>query len=383
MAKKATPTITTKGPHFTAERNDFLEAVKICSAAADRKATLPMLGYLLLHAEGDEVTVTGYDLVTRLSRPAAATIMKPGTLLLPSALLQKAVHSLAGKIDVSGVEPFGAELSVENATFKIDGLNPSEFPESSAVEGDNIATIPAQILARALGSVAHAMSDDETRAHLGGVFLQQEGKRLITVATDGHRLAQYQSAEEMEESIHLNTILSAKAVHDLLGLLKGCEDRVGLCVASNSLSTEINKTEFRSRFVEAQYPDYKQVIPKTSTVTLRANRALLLEGLKRLMVLAKSADNPAASISFTNRELFLRTPEQMGDHHEVVVNLPAEVSAPWTGMVGISVPYLLDAVSQQISEEVQIDIIDAMSPVTIKAASDGDGLLCVVMPIRL
>jgi DNA polymerase-3 subunit beta len=338
--------------------------------AADRRSSMPALSHVLLEAsEADGIfRATATDLSTRTSAGSAARVSKSGAVCLPAKDLAGIVAALpAVDVEISVSDTHRATLKAGKVEYKLAGLGAEDFPKAPTAPGDGLV-VDAHTLAELLGFVMPAVSSDETRYHLCGVYLKGDGKKLTAVSTDGHRLHLATGECPLEAP---GVIVPKRGADELRRLLeKAASARVSL--SPKAISAEVEGVSLSVQLVDAQFPDYEQVIPKEEKSRAEVSREGLLAAVKRARLCTKGGLKVAfdvGQVTVTGEDL------DLGEARE-------EVEHCLTGdpvTMGLSAEYLAGALGALDGEEVTVGLSAPESPVVLRAG----GALAVIMPMRL
>lgn len=367
---------------FSISRDELQSALYLMQGVVERRTPIPILGNVLLTAEGDGVVVAATDQQIGVRRRCEAKVKKKGSTTANGRMLHDIVRELPeGNLSVRSLENHWIEIQSGKSRFKVVGIDPQEFPAMPrmAQEAEEIVRIPAQTLGEMIGRSLFAVSVDETRVNLSGIYVDRsEAGLLRLVATDGHRLAMVaRPVEGLTRSD--SVILPRKGIVELRRLLEGGDEPVALATRSPVVHATRGAVELSMRLVEGEFPDYRQVIPTTSTrhvgVGLEA-----LEGALRRVSLVSSEISHGIKIAAT--EGALRISSVNPDRGEAEEEIEAEFSGePVT--VGFNARYLLDVLNVvSPGARVELSLGDELSPGIVKADDDPD-FLYVVMPMRL
>ena len=377
---------------FTIQQSDLSYALSTALASVPSKSTLAILSAVLIEAEKDELRITGTDLDVTTTIIVPCTVKSPGRAAVQARHFADTVRKLP-KEAVRVSEDAQGRISVEYGKGKgrsaVPRQNDSEFPALPTVKADAKATIEGPALARLIARSAYAVSTDETRPMLNGVFVQAEAAQIAFVATDGHRLARAIRKGDFGGLGKQAVIVPGKTIGALGRLASEATSPVEMAV-----STQRNHIAFRlhigqndvtvySRLLEGPFPNYEQVIPKNNPKQLTVSRLGLREALDRV---ATHADNITHQVRFSVAPDEVRLSVSTAD-----VGAGEEtVEAKYKGDdldVGYNSNYLLDILRTIETENVVFRLNTSISAGIIEpegALSDGtEEVLCLIMPLRL
>jgi DNA polymerase-3 subunit beta len=255
------------------------------------------------------------------------------------------------------------------------GLPAEEFPPFPKAEGAKTLTMEQPQLRDMLRKTAYAVSNDETRYVLNGVYLNFKADKLTVVATDGRRLALIEHDTEVAKGADSEFILPTKAVAELQHLLADKGD-LKLAVGENQLIADLGMTTLVSKLIEGTYPNFRQVVPTETKERITLERELLLAALHRASIMA-SDKSQSVKFSFSKNTLTLtaNTPD-VGEAKETLsVNYKGKELA-----VAFNPQYVMDPLRNLDADEIFLELTDELSPGVIKV---NEPFLYVVMPMRL
>lgn len=355
------------------------EKVGLVQGIAERRATMPILSHALINAskEGLELTVT--DLETTMIANCDAEVSKVGGLSLPARKLYEIVHELPpGVIEIEEIGNHWVELRAPSTTFKIAGLPSDDFPVIPQFSSDHLFSAQSSKLEDMIAKTIFAVSPDDLRRNLAGVYFEKDGKsNLKLAATDGHRLSIVESDLSTEIKLQKNVVVPKKGVSEFRKMLKlgevvkiGCEKNFFTAI-DGGISLIV-------RLVDADFPDYKQVIPKSTKTNFELGREELLNALRRVSILSSEKTRSVKlSINKNGMTLVSVSPE-VGEAKEVI---PVEYSGEEIEL-GFNAKYLMDVLEVISEEKVEFGLSDELSPAVIKPIGD-EHYLSVVMPMRV
>ena len=379
---------------LTVERAPFLAALQRAARAVERRNTIPILANLLLRAEAGGIAITATDLDVEVTQTVKAEISTDGEpTTLPAHTLLEIVRKLPDGAQI-GIETAGdkgnAVLRAGRSRFTLQTLPAYEFPDLSEVTGGYEMALPGAALADAIGRVEFAISTEETRYYLNGIFLHRDpdtSGRLRLVATDGHRLSLASLAIDTPPQLP-GVIVPRKAVAEIKKMAEAADKAdLRLDVSANRLVASLGDWRFSSKLIDGTYPDYGRVIPSGNDkfVTLQAEE--LLAAVERVGTVASERVGTVASergravkCTFApgRLELQVTNPDAGTAYEEVEVAYTGE-----TIEIGFNGRYIVDLLNATAKAgEISIALHDPGSPALIRRP-DTKVALCVLMPMRV
>ncbi len=340
------------------------------------RAALPILSNVLIQASKGKIRMTTTDLDVGVSSEIEAEVEVEGSTTLPVKKLSSIIGALpASDVEIAVDSKNIASIMSGPSFFKIMGLSDSEFPSLPTFEDSKEFKIQQATLKNALKKTSYAISTDETRYVLNGIFMSFHDQKLTLVATDGRRLGLVENDLEYPEAQDGDIIIPTKAVSELQRQL-GDSDDVLLQLKDNQICFTLGSKYIVSKLIEGSYPNYKQVIPGQAQERLEIDRTVLLDTTKRVSLLASEKSN-SIKIEFRQGEISLsaNTPD-VGESSE---SIPLD----YTGKefaIAFNPDFLMAPLRNIDSPTINFDFIDEMSPGVIRTGSD---FLYVLMPMRV
>ncbi len=367
--------------HFTSGLNQVLNVV-------GTRATMPILGNVLIEAAGDQISLTTTNLDLGIRCRTKAAVSEPGAITLPVRKLASIIREMPSlEVELESYSNNQAKITSGTSLFRVMGIAADEFPPLPTFADQHSYLLRQDDLARMLRSVSYAQSTDETRYIMNGVFFSFEDQQLTLVATDGRRLAIISKEVEVAEENAGHLILPAKTVQEVERLL-GKGDNVRIAFNDRQVAFEITSGEeaaetglvdsiyLVSKVVEGNYPNFRQVIPKGNDQHIKLNRENFANCVRRAALVASEKNN---AVKIHVKENLLEVTGQSPEFGESSVTLSVEYSGPEI-TVAFNPQFLLDPLRALTRDEVIFEFKDELSPGVLRTQ---DSFLCVIMPLRL
>jgi DNA polymerase III subunit beta len=363
---------------FRCERDALVEALGIVGrAVSTRGGTLTALTGIRAELTGDRLALTGTDLDLTITVDLDVDGEADGVAVLPSKLTQEIVRALEGGAVQISVGDEEAEIVAGSANFSVLLLAPEGFPQQHGPEAEPVS-VPTTDLARAVRQVVRAASRDETRSvALTGVLLAAEADGLRLVATDSYRLALKDLPGLSLLSGEAQVIVPARALSELVRLL-GDDDDVEVRLDEGTASFTVGRAQVTTRLIDAEYPNYRGLIPASQPNHLTVGRDALLDAVRRVGLMVASTPTPIRLVSSSDQlELLAITPDR-GEAREA---LPAKYEGEEL-TVAFNPEYLLDGIEATSGDEISIETVDGLKPALLRSSED-EGFLYLLMPVRV
>jgi len=365
-------------------REDLVRGLYLVQGVVERRNTLPILANVLIETTEEGVSLTATDMEVGLRDVVGAQVKKKGAVTVNARKLYEIAREAAADDVVLKASQSGwVDVLAGRSKFKIVSLDAKDFPQLPLSDdgGQGVRVrIAAATLREMIDKTLFAVSTDETRFNLSGVFMTQGEKgALRMVATDGHRLAMV-DRQVAEAKLERGVIMPRKGLVEALKLLDEVEEgELTLVVSVKDVRITMPSVSFFMRLVEGEFPDYRQVIPGAARAQVRANRDDLLAALRRISLLASERSRGVKFHLEKGRlDVSASNPDQGEASEDVEVSYAGD---PLT--VGFNARYLIDALGVHAQGDViEIGLTDEVGPGVLRGSQDPE-FTYVVMPMRL
>ena len=368
----------------TVERAELLKSLAHVHRVVERRNTIPILANVLLRTDARGLALRATDLDIEIVETISAEVGQEGATTVPAHTVYDIVRKL----------PEGAQVQLETSgdrgtltvragrsRFALQTLPENEFPDLAAGEMTHRFTLPAGELKRLVDKTQFAISTEETRYYLNGIYLHVAdagGPVLRAVATDGHRLAQAQTAAPSGAAGMPGVIVSRKAVAEIQRLAEDGDAEVTVELSSSKIRISLDRVVLTSKLIDGTFPDYGRVIPTGNDKTLIVDKADFASAVDRVSTVA-SERGRAVKLSIADGKLTLSVtnPDSGSATEELEVEYGSEPID-----IGFNSRYLLDITSQIEGGTAELKLADPGSP-TLVQDPDKRGALYVLMPMRV
>jgi DNA polymerase-3 subunit beta len=354
----------------------------------EKKSTMPILSHVLLEAKkGTDLVVSATDLDLAVSSEHKCEVLKEGAVAVSARHLYDIVRALPEQtVTLKKAHNNYLEIRSGPSEFRIVGLPAEDFPALPKFDKVPFADVEPSVLLDMIERTFFAVSTDETRYNLNGVFFEQAGEALRLVATDGHRLSLADREVGASFGLKRGVILPKKGLQELRKLL-GEAAESGEEKPEAKLGFVENSAIFRRpgvvlvmRLIEGLFPDYKQVIPKQGEKIVKVGRGRFLETLRRISLLST---DKAHAVKLDLSKGVLRVLSQNPDLGEAKEEVPVDYAGEPL-KIGFNARYLMEVLTVLKSADVVFELADDLSPGVVKGGDEADqGFTAVVMPMRI
>ena len=369
----------------TLERSNLLKALNHVHRVVERRNTIPILSNVLLRAEGATLTLKATDLDLEILETIQADVKQDGATTVSAQMLYDIVRKLSEGAEVSlETDGDGNALAMRSgrSNFSLQMLPEVDFPDLTVGEFPVSFTIAGSTLRDLIDRTQFAVSTEETRYYLNGIYLHLvtvgDAKMLRAVATDGHRLAQAQIPAPADIDAMPGLIVPRKTVGELLKLLEGSDDEARVEVSDNKIRVTTGNVILTSKLIDGTFPDYVRVIPQGNDKLMKVDRSEFASAVDRVSTVA-SERGRAVKLALADGKLVLsvNNPDSGSATEEIGVDFAGDPIE-----IGFNAKYLLDIGSQLRSSTAVFKLADPGSPTLIEDDDDQNALF-VLMPMRV
>jgi len=362
---------------ITCSKAELTRALSLVGRAVSTRATVQVLGGVLVRAGDGQVELAATDMELSLRLSVDCQVEGEGVVVAPGRLLIELARLLPESEVVLEHNPDRGVLEVTcgPASYKLNTYSAEDFPKLPDVEAAETFTVERAALLETVSRVARAASRDESRPVLTGILVRFEGGKLVMAATDSYRLSVKETELSGGQSSELEAIVPARALTELGRVAQdSAELQVG--VQENHAVFGAGDVWLTTRRIDGQFPNYKQLIPETFEHEVRLPREEFLEVVRRASVMAQR--NSPLRLSFAEGEVTVSAQTQ--DVGEAKETLPV----PFAGEpleIGFNPEFLRDGLESVEADEVALQLISSLRPGLIRSPEENFAYL--IMPIRL
>ncbi|MBL4813337.1 MAG: DNA polymerase III subunit beta [Rhodobacteraceae bacterium] len=370
---------------FSIERSALLKAVAQAQSVVERRNNIPILSNVHIEASGDEVKFRATDLDIEVVDCATAMVEKAGVTTAPAVLLNEIVRKLpdGALVTLTDNQQTG-RLMIEagRSNFTLPTLPKEDFPVMASSEYESNFAAPAPMLRRLFDKSKFAISTEETRYYLNGVYMHvatgEDGPVLRCVATDGHRLARIDAPLPEGAADMPGVIVPRKTVGELRKLLDDDEATIAVSVSETKVRFVTPTITLTSKVIDGTFPDYTRVIPQGNTKRLEVDAAEFAKAVDRVATVASDRSR-AVKLSLDEDRLILsvNAPDSGAAEEELAVAYADEKLE-----IGFNAKYLLE-IASQVDRENAVFMFNSSGDPTLMREGDDTSAIYVVMPMRV
>ena len=369
----------------TVERAELLKSLSHVHRVVERRNTIPILANVLVRAEHAKLAFKATDLDLEVIEAVAAEVSPGGVTTVPAHMFYEIVRKLPEGAQIV-LEALGdrAVMSIKagRSRFTLQTLPESDFPDLAAGDLTHKFALPAVELKRLIEKTQFAISTEETRYYLNGIYLHTAGTgkslMLRAVATDGHRLAQFELAAPPGAEGMPGVIVPRKTVGEVQRLIDNGEGEIAVELSQSKIRFTFGGVVLTSKLIDGTFPDYSRVIPAGNDKLLEVNKRDFEQAVDRVSTVASERGRAVKlALSAGRLVLSVTNPDSGSATEELEVGYDAEPID-----IGFNSRYLLDIASQLEGDTAVLKLADPGSP-TLLSDKEAKGALYVLMPMRV
>jgi DNA polymerase III subunit beta len=372
---------------FKADRATLMKSLAHVQNVVEKRNTIPILANVLLAVRDGKLTIAATDLEIALVEEIVAQTMRDGAITVPAATLYEIVRRQPDNVEIELDHPGGdAPLALRAGRYatSLVGLGVDEFPKLDAGKLSHQFVLSAQELRGLIDRTRFAISTEETRYYLNGIYLHaaesETGPVLRAVATDGHRLARVEEPLPAGAKGMPGVIVPRKTVTELRKLLDEVSSEVDVALSETRIQFAIGTLRLTSKLIDGTFPDYDRVIPRGNDKVLRVEKKDFNDAVGRVSAISAERHRPVKlSLAKDLLVISASSPEQGTASEELGAELIDYQFGPLE--IGFQARYLSD-VTDQIRGKVEFVFADGAAP-TLVRDQDDQSAVYVLMPMRV
>jgi len=369
------------------DRAALLRALAHVQSVVEKRNTIPILANVLLSVHDGKLTLTATDMEIAIVEDVPASVDRSGACTAPAATLYEIVRKLPDGVTVEFDHPGGdAQLSLRSGRFATSMvvLPVEDFPSMTAGTLPNKFVLPANRLRGLIDRTRFAISTEETRYYLNGIYLhatESDGTKVLrAVATDGHRLARVEEPLPEGAGAMPGVIIPRKTVNELRKLIEEASGDLEIALSDTRIRFTVGPVTLTSKLIDGTFPEYERVIPVANDKVLRVKKKDFADAVGRVAAISSERSRPVKlTLARDLLVLSAASPEQGTATEELEGEQVNYQSAPLE--IGFQARYLND-ITEQIDGEVEFRFADGGAPTIVRDVADASALY-VLMPMRV
>ncbi len=371
---------------FEVSQSNIFKCIYHLQGIVDKKNSLPILSNILLEAKDNKLTLSSTDMDISIVETLECNVLEEGSTTINSQIFYDIIRKLNPTSQIEVISNDGKLLTVRSnqSRFSLACLPKEDFPIIDKNTNGMDLKINSQILFRLINKTKFAISNEETRYFLNGLYFNLNNENsntvLTLVCTDGHRLAKFShklDIDNYKEDVS-GVIIPKKTIQELSKLLSDLDEEIQIIISSNKIIFYINNLTFISKLIDGSFPDYKRVIPNDNGNALEINRESLLLAVDRVSTIANEK-SPVIKFKLFENLINLNTANNENS------TATEDLTGKYNGSdfeIGFNSKYIMDILNNLEDEDIIINLKDGSSPITAIEKSNPD-LIYVLMPMRV
>lgn len=371
---------------FTVQRNTFLEGIQKTLSIVEKKTTMPILNNILLRTGNNKITIVATDREIGLVADYGAEIFEEGQVTVSARKLYEMIREIQGdSVQFEANESHRVTVTCQKIIYKIPGLSADDFPSVIDDRTDvKFSSMQGKFIEGLIRKTSFAMSGDEMRKNLNGVLvetLDDGGKNTLRmIATDGHRLAMASAdiGEAALFKLEKGIIIPRKGLNEIKRLIEDAPEEIFVGIRQGMCIVKTDSIMLRVSLVDAEYPDYRRVMPAEKGIVVQFEKDAILHALRRMSVISSERYSGVIIALSEGKMVLESTNPDVGEAKEEIEIAYHEKDIS----IGYNVKYLIDAMEVIDDETVVFEIGVGMKPGVIKSAHN-DEYVCIIMPLKV
>ena len=369
---------------FIVTKPVIFKALSHLQSIVNKKNTLPILANILIEAEQNTLTLSSTDMDISIKEKINCNVIDPGATTLNAQIIFDIIKKLPDTSEVEFISNDGKMLTIRTnvSKFSLSCLPKDEFPIiDDELKGQRL-TVKSQIIFNLIDKTRFAISNEETRYFLNGLYFNisknNNLSKLTFVGTDGHRLAMSSAETDLFKNEVPGVIIPKKTINELSKLLSEETDEIGIDISSNKIIFYINNITLISKLIDGNFPDYARVIPNNNQQHLKVNRLNLLDAVDRVSTIANEK-SPSIKFKLFKNLINLSTTNNENS------TATEDIKSNYDGNeieIGFNSKYIMDILDNLESEEIKISFNDSSTPI-IAQEQFSSNITYVLMPMRV
>lgn len=364
---------------FTCERESILKEIANAHEIISVRNSLSILSNVFLSISDQTLTIRATDLKVNFETSISVNALSSGSVTVICDKLHSILRSLPnGQVEFEKKD--GTLLSIspkqKNIRFQLKGISSDKYPQFNTLKTDGSFSFSKKDLIEMVSNTIFAVSDDETRYFMNGVYLEKEGTQIIMVATDGRRLAY--SSKKTDNSVEdFKGVIIPPKILNILRRQPSREGELKMAVNDREFHLQFSSHHLSSNLIDAQFPNYQRVIPEQQEHRLVIEREAFEDGLRRVSLLVEQKSRRIYLETKTDNLVIRSSEGEIGAAREEV---PCEYQGPEL-VIALNYEYLLSPMREMITDRVALEFTDTDKALSLKPEQDAD-FFHIVMPMQ-
>lgn len=362
---------------FSCEKALLSSALSTVSRTVAPKSAIPALEGILVRASAN-LSFTGYNLETGITASMQADIGETGTCVMPARLFSDIIRKLPDDVVTVYVdENYRVTIQCGISSFTITAMTAEDYPDLPDVEYDSGVEISQSDLRDLINGTIFAVSENQARPIHTGCLFEIEDDILTMVGVDGYRLALRRAP--VKAGRPLKFVVPGAALREVEKILTDTDEKAVFTLGTKHITFSCDGVTLVCRLLEGSFLDWRRVVPTENSILLTAQRTKLYNAFDRMSLMISEKAKSPVRCTFDENEVDLKTSSTVGTAHDTC-------SLAGNGMgleIGFNCKYLMDALRAVPTEEVTLELSNALSPIVFTPTDDSGKFAYMVLPVRL
>ena len=375
---------------FSAKKDDLSKILSHVQSIVERRTTIPILANVKVCARDNNVIeLQATDMDIWIEDKISGQVEEVGCTTIPAHMLYEIVRKFSQNPDVKFKmnELDSIKIQVDNSSeFDIPVIKSDDYPSFEELKDNTSFKINSKILHELLTKTRHAISNEETRYYLNGVYFHiavndKNEKVLNAVATDGHRLARAQTIQPHNADGMPSIIIPKKMVFEIIKLLDGFEGDVEVIISEIKITMKIATSIITSKLIEGNFPDYERVIPKNNDKNLKVSKKELINAID--LVTSISIDRTrAVKFNVSQKKLSISASSEMNGNARGEKEMNVDYDSDQTISIGFNSKYVLEALTAVNNDSINLSLSNNLGAIVLNEI-DNNSFICILMPMQV
>ena len=369
---------------FSIERNSFLSCLAHVQNVVEQRPTVPILSNILITANSSKLILSATDMDLSIIENVDSSVIEEGSVTTPAHTLYDIVRKIPEGNEIELISNDGNKLSLRSGSskFSLSCLPKDDFPKINQDVLENEFNLNSEDLKKIIDKTKFAVSNEETRYYLNGIYIhaidENNEKKLRAVATDGHRLAKFETKLPQDANKIPGIIIPKKTINEVRKIIENYSGVIKISLDESKILFNVNNVTLSSKLIDGSFPDYEKVIPKNNDKSFSVDKKLIYEAVDRVSTVSSEKTRSIKLVVFENNISLSSSSAETGTGAE-------DIKIKYSGEkleVGYNARYLMEIINQIDGDLITFELFDSSSP-SIILDNTSKNSLYILMPMRV
>ena len=375
---------------ISVKRDDILKALNHVQSVVERRNAIPILSNVKISSiNKSSINLTTTDLDISISDNCQAQVEKEGAITIPVTALYDFARKAIDNVDITIESKDGSDsvlITTSSSEFSLPSIPANEFPNFEAGEYSHKLTIHSEILKTLFSKTRHAVSNEETRYYLNGIYFHcataEDGTKVLrAVATDGHRLARAETIEPEGCANMPNIIIPKKTVGEVIKILESYTGEVAISLSEKKITFTFGDTILSSKLIDGKFPDYERVIPRNNDKQLEVSRDTLARSID-LVTSISNDKTRAVKFNIEPSKIVISATSDINGSARGTQEIAANYNSNEPIIIGFNSKYVLDSLAAIDGNNVKVSLSNSLGAVIAQDANEAS-CMYILMPMQV